>query len=229
MRLLTSTLYSLIAMSLLAACSGNMATTPSAAAPGAALPGSAAVPNAARLIADTQNRSASGHNARNLSYETVALQMNNWDTGPGPYYVTAAGPPIAEPNCGSGQVALHDDATTIGPEEKYIMVNEGTNGGNPVVAFQLLGTPYYITAVNGGDVGARAHKYGYSQLHTNNRSVGLREKFEIIQGSGYVALKSVKWKTYITAIADCGTTNTVPFHTNAEVVGTWEKFTLVPE
>lgn len=38
MRLFNSTLYSTIALSVLAGCSGNMATTPSAAVPGAALP-----------------------------------------------------------------------------------------------------------------------------------------------------------------------------------------------
>ena len=39
MRLFNSTLCSAIAMSVLAGCSGNMATTPSAAVPGAAPPG----------------------------------------------------------------------------------------------------------------------------------------------------------------------------------------------
>ena len=205
MRLFNSTLYSTIALSLLAGCSGNMATTPSAAVPGAAPPGP-----------DALNRSASGYNTQKPSSKIVAIQTSNGD------YVTAGGPPIFEPNCGSGQVALHDEARAIGPEEMFTMVNEGNN----VYAFRLFTTPYYITAVNGGGMGGPNLSYGYSQLHTNARSVSSSDVFRIVPVGPYVALETV-WNTYVSAIADCGGPDTAPFHTNAEKVGPWEKFTLV--
>ena len=205
MRLFNSTLYSTIALGLLAGCSGNMATTPSAAVPGAALAGP-----------DAMNRAASGHNTQKPSLEIVTIQTSNGQ------FVTAAAPPIAEPNCGAGQVALHDDATKIGPEEMFTMVNEGKN----VYAFRLFLTPYYITAINGGGMGGPGQSYGYSQLHTNVTSLGSLQIFKIIPVGQFVALETV-WNTYVTAIPGCGTANVVPFHTNAKVVGPWEKFTVV--
>jgi hypothetical protein len=200
-------LYSAIAISVLAGCSGNMASTPGATVSNAALPSVA-----------TQDGSGSGFNMRKLGFETVALQTVNGN------YVTAAGPPITEPNCGSGQVALHDDATRIGPDEKFTMVNEGNN----VYAFRLFQTHYYITAVNGGGMAGPNQTYGYSQLHTDATSVGPWEIFRIIRVGRYVALET-DWKTYVTAMPNCGGTNTVPFHTDATKVGPWEKFTLVSE
>jgi hypothetical protein len=206
-RLFNSTLYSTVALSLLAACSGNMATTPSATAPGAALPNP-----------DVLNHFASSNDTQKSKSVVVALKTANGD------YVTAAGLPIPEPNCGPGQVALHDDATRIGPEEKFKMVDEGNN----TYAFRLFLTPNYITAVNGGGIGGPNLAYGHSQVHTNATSVGPWEIFKIVPVGPYVALETV-WNTYITAIADCGTINTVPFHTNSKVVGPWEKFSLVSE
>jgi hypothetical protein len=206
-RLFNSTLYSTVALSLLAGCSSNMATTPSAGLAGAAL-----------SRPDAINRSVNGRSKQDASAEVVALQTSNGD------YVTAAGLPIAEPNCGSGQVALHDDATKIGPEEKFTMVNEGNN----IYAFRLFRTRYYISAVNGGGMGGPDQSYGYSQLHTDSTSGRSWEMFKIIPVGRYVALETA-WNTYVTAIADCGGTNTVPFHTNARKVGPWEKFTLVSE
>jgi hypothetical protein len=59
-------------------------------------------------------------NAKNVALAVDALQTSDGD------YVTAVGPPIAEPGCGAAQVALHDDAAIIGSQEEFTMVNEAT-------------------------------------------------------------------------------------------------------
>lgn len=112
MRLLTSTRLIPIVMVDLAACSGNTVTTPGAPVP------SATVSKAPLPSFDAQS-SASGHSIGKPGYETVALR-----TAATGNYVTAAGLSITEPNCGSGQVALHDDATKIDPREEFTLIPE---------------------------------------------------------------------------------------------------------
>lgn len=212
MRFFTSTLYATIAMGILEGCSCSMAAAPTASLPSA---------GAAR-------QTASDHPLQRQTNETVAIQTydgNYWTA------VGGGGGKHAK-NCRRNADALYDNATSVGPRETFTLVAAGSN-----YAFALQPTAsgkiYYITAVNGGGIGGPNHNRRYSQINTSATSVGPWQKFAIIQvdpsNPSQVALQAPDRKYYVTAIPGCGGNNDVPFHTNATVIGPWERFTLVPE
>lgn len=222
MRLFTSAFWTATAIGLLAGCSGNMAPTPSAAVPSVAENRAAGANNALfsganNALFSSTKPGVSRQEVQRLTNVTVALQTSNGD------YVTAAYSPIAEPNCGSGQVALHEDATKINVEEKFTLVYDPST---KKYGFKLP-SGNYITAVNGGGEGGPNMEYGYSQLHTNATTIGSWEHFKIVPVSSTQVALLTPWNTYVTAIPGCGTFNNVPFHTNATQMGVWEEFNIV--
>lgn len=154
-------------------------------------------------------------------------------------YVTAVngGGGPTEPNCGPSMVALHEDATSIGPWERFLVVYIPGNPNAPVGqqyahwAFQTSGGQY-LTAVSGGGIGGTNGAVPSSQLHTDATAPGPWEKFTAIDlGGNYIALKTPDGIHYLTAVngGGCGGANTVPFHTDATQIGPWEQFLIVKE
>jgi hypothetical protein len=211
MRFFTSTLLSTISIGLLAGCSGGMATAPSAGLPGS----------------DAQAKNI--RQAGNLM-TTVALQTIHHN------FVTAVGggDNMAQANCGPRQIALHENATTIGPYERFTMVSIATNAGGGYYAFKTSGG-YYLTAVNGGGIGGHNNRRGYSQLDTGASAIFAWEKFKIIPLDASlhpkVAIQTSDGVHYITASngGGCGSgaTNLVPFRTNSKSIGRWEQFKII--
>jgi hypothetical protein len=217
-RFISSTLLIPITIAALAGCSSGTAATPSA--------GSALANQTATASAQNLGRIFDPSNVKPGSSVEVALQTYNGD------YVTAVngGTKEKQTNCGSGQVALHENARSIGLWERFKEIPEGNN----TYAFQTSNGEDYITAVNGGGMGAPNRGRNISLLHTNATSVGPWEKFFIVSLTyPYVAIETPDQKHYVTAVngGGCGVynKNDVPFHTDATTVGSWEKFTLIPE
>ncbi len=209
MRLFTLNVLGLAAFAgFLAGCSGSTAATPKAAGPDATALGTSKIHP---LESGTK----------------VALEIS------GGYYVTAVdgGGGPKQPNCGKFQLDLHENAKSIGSWETFTLVPEGGNS----YAFEIGKGPYYITAVGGGGFGAPNGDRHYSRLHTNAKTVGAWEKFTIVYPNpsqpNEVAIQTPDGIHYVTAAdgGGCGGNNDVPFHTNAQQVGPWETFTLVPE
>jgi hypothetical protein len=211
MRFFTSILLSTISIGLLAGCSGGMAT-----APNAGLPGS---------DAQAKNLGQAG----NLS-GLVAFQTSNHD------FVTAVGggDSMVQANCGARQIALHENATTIGAYETFTMVSIPNTGEGGYYAFKTSGG-YYLTAVNGGGIGGHNNRRAYSQLDTDASTVLAWEKFRLIPLDASlhpkVAIQTSDGTHYITASngGGCGSdaTNFVPFRTNAKSIGRWERFRII--
>lgn len=217
MRLFTSILWTTVALGLLGACSGNMAT-PSAGAP-------------SDLI---QSRLGSGLPPRALpdlgNVGRVALRTING------HFVTAlgGGGGPKEPNCNPGSVALHEDATRIGPWEIFKLVLLGSSAGAPHrYAFQTSNGMNYVSAVDGGGIGGSAAAPS-SQLLTNATHIGPNEAFRIIAvgvaASNRVAIQTPDGKHYVSAAngGSCGGPDNVPFHTNAKSIGPSEEFSFIP-
>lgn len=231
MRFSTSAVWTAIAVGLLAACSGNAGVAP--VPPAAANAGASSLGLSSLGMSDRDT----GHALRGMTLlpgrnVVVALETSNNKN-----YVTAVGENLPEPNCGSGMVALHDNATSIGPDESFTPVYE-PNSGQYAFEFSNPGTGnYYITAVNGGGIGGPDGAYGSSELHTNATSVGKDEKFTIvwINHDTQVAIQTPSeiagLTTYISAFAKCGDAHIsdVPFVTYVQNVRRWQKFTLLPE
>jgi hypothetical protein len=212
MRSFTSILWTTVALGALAACSGNMAATP-----GAALPSDVTQSHTSDL-----SPQAAGVLGR------VAIRTS------GGFFVTAigGGGGPTEPNCNPGWVALHENATSIGPWETFKLVPAPTTvAGQRAYAFRTSDGDY-ITAVNGGGMGENGTNPS-SQLITNATSIGAQEEFRIIPVSaasdGKVAIQTSDGKHFVTAVngGGCGGPDSVPFHSNAKVIGPYESFTLI--
>jgi len=230
MRFSTSALWTAIAVGLLAACSGNAGVAPVPAVPNA---GASSLGLSSLGMSDRDT----GHPLGGMTLlpgrdVVVALETSNNKN-----YVTAVGENRPQPNCGSGMVALHDNATSIGPNESFTPVYE-PNSGQYAFEFSDLGIGnYYITAVNGGGIGCPNGAYASSQLYTNATSVGKDEKFTIvwINHNTQVAIQAPSeiagLTTYVSAFAKCGAAHisNVPFVTYVQNVHRWQKFTLLPE
>lgn len=211
MRVYTSILLSTISIGLLAGCSGGMATAPSAGLPGS--------------DAQAKNIRQAG-----ALMTPVALQTSNHD------FVTAVGggDNMVQANCGARQIALHENATTIGPDETFTMVTIPSTADGGYYAFKTSGG-YYLTAVNGGGIGTHNNRRGYSQLATGASTILAWEKFRIIPLDESlhpkVAIQTPDGVHYITASngGGCGSdaTNFVPFRTNAKSIGRWERFRII--
>jgi hypothetical protein len=132
-----------------------------------------------------------------------------------------------QPDCGYRSVALHDNATGIGPAERFRVTRvPGTNR----YALQTADGEY-LTAVNGGGMGGPNNARGFSQLHTDAETIGPWERFILVKlGRGEIALRTPDGDHYVSAsnTGGCGGPNDVPFHTDAETLGPWEQFTFVP-
>ena len=139
--------------------------------------------------------------------------------------VNGGGPP-PEPNCRPGVVALHEDATQIGPWERFTMVHVA---GTPRWALQTSGGQF-VSAVNGGGIGGPNGAAPFSQLHTDATTIGQWEVFHIVSlGGNVVALRTPDRHHFVTAAngGGCGGRNSVPFHTDAVQIGPWEQFRFI--
>ncbi len=211
MRFFNSILLSTISIGLLAGCSGGLATAPSAGLPGS----------------DAQAKNF--RQAGNLM-TSVALQTIHHD------FVTAVGggDSMAQPNCGPRQIALHENSTTIGPNETFTMVSIPNTGEGGYYAFKTSGG-YYLTAVNGGGIGGHNNRRNYSQVVTRASTVLNWQKFRLIPLDATlhpkVAIQTADGVHYITASngGGCGgnATNLVPFRTNSKSIGRWEQFRVI--
>jgi hypothetical protein len=213
MRFFSSILCTTVAFVVLAGCSGNMAT-PSASSPSDV----------------AQNRVTSGLSPQGLAvFGRVAIR-----TSDNFYIGTVSNNIPIEPNCTPGSIALHDDATRIGPWETFKLVPVPSAAPFPRrYALQTSNGLNYVTAVDGGGMGNANAAFPSSQLITNSDKIGPQEQFRIVPVdealSGKVAIQTPDGKHYVSAAngGGCGGPNTVPFHTNATVIGPWEEFTLV--
>ncbi len=212
MRSFTSILWTMVALGALAACSGNMAT------PGTALPSDVTQSHASDL-----SPLAVGALGR------VAIRTS------GGFFVTAigGGGGPTEPNCSPYWVALHQNATRIGPWETFKLVRVPTTvTGSREYAFQTSDGDY-ITAVNGGGIGDQNGTNPSSQLITNATRIGAQEEFRIVPvdtaDRGEVAIQTPDGKHFVTAVngGGCGGPDSVPFHSNAKAIGPNESFTLI--
>jgi len=131
-----------------------------------------------------------------------------------------------QPDCGFRAVALHDNASEIGPAERFRVTRvPGTNR----FALQTADGEF-LTAVNGGGIGGPPDARGFSQLHTNAENIGPWERFHLVKlGGGEIALRTPDGYHYVSAAntGGCGGPNDVPFHTDAETLGPWEQFAIV--
>ena len=153
----------------------------------------------------------------------------------GGFFVTAigGGGGPTEPNCSPYWVALHQNATRIGPWETFKLVRVPTTvTGSREYAFQTSDGDY-ITAVNGGGIGDQNGTNPSSQLITNATRIGAQEEFRIVPvdtaDRGEVAIQTPDGKHFVTAVngGGCGGPDSVPFHSNAKAIGPNESFTLI--
>ena len=248
MRSFTSILWAGLAFGLLAACTGNMATPGAGASSdliqnsvGTGLPPKSTDPDSRAgtglppTSTDPYSRRGTGLPPKSTNPDlgvvgVVALRTFNGD------FVTAigGGGGPKEPNCNPGAVALHDDATRIGPWETFKLVSLHSSGGpTHRYAFQTSNGKNYVTAVDGGGIGASSSGYPGSEMLTNATRIGPAEAFRIIPvgsaTSKRVAIQTPDGKHYVSAVngGGCGGPDDVPFHTNAQTIGPWEEFTLV--
>ena len=212
MRSFTTILWSTVALGALAACSGNMA------GPGSALPSDV-----------TQSGTSDQSSAALSVFGRVALRTS------GGYFVSAngGGGGIHEPSCNPGWVALQDTATHITQWETFKMIPVATTVTGPrQYAFQTWDGDY-LMAVNGGGLGDENGANPSSQLITTATRVGPQEQFKIVPVSaardGRVAIQTPDGKHFVTAAngGGCGGPDTVPFHSNARVIGSYETFALI--
>ena len=151
MRSFTTILWTTVALVALAACSGNMAT------PGAALPSNVSQSHTSDL--SPQATEVLGR---------VAIRTS------GGFFVTAigGGGGPTEPNCNPGWVALHENATRIGPWETFKLVRVPITVAGPRKYAFRTDDGSYITAVNGSSIGDQSGTNPSSQLITNSTSAG---------------------------------------------------------
>ncbi|MGA9945049.1 MAG: hypothetical protein WBE79_01495 [Candidatus Cybelea sp.] len=212
MRSFTTILWTTVALVALAACSGNMAT------PGAALPSNVSQSHTSDL--SPQATEVLGR---------VAIRTS------GGFFVTAigGGGGPTEPNCNPGWVALHENATRIGPWETFKLVHAPITVAGPRKYAFRTNDGSYITAVNGGGIGDQSGTNPSSQLITNSTSAGAQEEFTLVPVAasdlGRVAIQTPDGKHFVTAVngGGCDGPDSVPFHSNAKVIGPNEAFTLI--
>ena len=157
-----------------------------------------------------------------LDPSTAAAQVAAIQTSNGDYLTAVNGGDEGGLNCGPEQLALHTDATSVGPWELFDVTWLGSNK----FALMTSDHEHYVTAVNGGGMGSI---YDTQPIHTNATKVGPDEEFVLnfSNNNSTVTLQTADGR-YVTAAngGGCGTTNTVPIHTNATKIGPWETFTL---
>lgn len=151
--------------------------------------------------------------------EEPSLQTSNG------HFVTAVnGGGLGGPDSGPASIALHTDATSVGPWETFTCVNVGPDK----MAFQTF-TGNYVTAVDYGGIGGP--NSSASPIHTDATKAGPWEIFTIVWlPLGKCALQTEDGH-YVTAVNGGGwggqdTANKYPIHTNATAIGPWEIFTV---
>jgi hypothetical protein len=141
------------------------------------------------------------------------------------YFLSAVqGGGVGGPDSGKGLTALHTDASKASSWEFFtLVVLDATH-------FALkTADGHFVTAVNGGGIGSTP---GAQQPIVTNASVpaGSELVFRIQHTpSGTVTIKTSSGR-FLTAVnaGGFGGPNDTPIHTDATVLGPWEKFTWVP-
>ena len=144
------------------------------------------------------------------------------------HYVTAVnGGGLGGPDSGPGEVALHTDATKAGPWEMFTIV--WVNRAQCKFALKTSNNNF-VTAVNGGGIGGP--NSGQSPVHTDATVVGPWEHFTITPQADNVhaTVRTSDGRNFLTAVngGGLGGPNDVPIHTDANSIGPWEEFTLIP-
>ena len=156
--------------------------------------------------------------------EAATAATYAFQTSAGGYLSMVLGGGLGGPNTGPGSVALHTDATAVGPWETFTWIGVDPNT-NKFALLTVNGD--YITAVNGGNMGGPNDSS--SPVHTDAAVPGPWEALRILpQPNGKVAIQTATGN-YLTAVmgGGYGGPNIVPIHTDATAVGPWETFTLV--
>ncbi len=139
---------------------------------------------------------------------------------------------LGGPDSGVTLVAIHTDATAAGSWEIFkLILQAGSQNVGPGMNFalQTASGRNYVTAINGGDIGGPND--GTCPIHTDAANQGQWETVTL-QVDDTVNPPTVRILTangnYLTAVngGGVGGPNTQPIHTDATVVGDWEKFTL---
>jgi C1A family cysteine protease len=151
------------------------------------------------------------------SMATVALKTIN-----GHYITVVNGGGLGGPNTGPNAVALHTDATKVGPWETFkVEWVDSTHFALKTV------NGNYLTAVNGGGIGGPNNMS--SPVHTDASTAGPWEKLTLDYNpmTKTATLRTLNGQ-YLTAVngGGFGGPNNVPIHTDATRLGPWETFTL---
>jgi hypothetical protein len=145
-------------------------------------------------------------------------------TPAGGYLSMVYGGGLGGPNSGPGSVALHTDATAIGPWEEFTWVWVDQSTGKFALKTVNGNT---VTAVNGGNMGGPND--ATSPVHTDAGGPYSWESLKVVPlADGKVAIQTASGN-YLTAVngGGYGGPNNVPIHTDATWIGAWETFTLV--
>lgn len=143
-------------------------------------------------------------------------------TASGNYLTMVNGGGLGGPNSGPGAVALHTDATKVGPWEIFQL--EWIDGEHFAIR-TFNGN--YLTAVNAGGIGGPNNRT--CPVHTDAVASGPWERLYL---SYNPRTKQATLQTadghYLTAVngGGVGGPNTTPIHTDATAIGPWEKFSI---
>jgi hypothetical protein len=140
----------------------------------------------------------------------------------GNYLTMVNGGGLGGPNSGPGAVALHTDATRVGPWEVFQL--EWIDADHFAIK-TINGN--YLTAVNGGGVGGP--NSASCPVHTDATASGSWERLYLSYNhkTGQATIQTADGH-YLTAVngGGGGGPNTTPVHSDAIAIGPWEKFTL---
>lgn len=150
---------------------------------------------------------------------TIPISLRTCD---GHYVTVVNGGGLGGPNTGTNAVALHTDATKVGPWETFeiVWINP-THFGIKTV------NGNYVTAVNGGGIGGPNDNT--SPIHTDASNSGPWERLLLnYDFSSARATFQILNGQFLTAVngGGFGGPNNVPIHTDATALGPWETFTL---
>jgi hypothetical protein len=143
-------------------------------------------------------------------------------TATGNYLTMVNSGGLGGPNTGPGAVALHTDATEVGPWEVFSL--EWVDADH--FALRTI-NGNYLTAVKGGGVGGPNN--GSCPVHTDAKASGPWEKLYLNYNhkTGQATLQTADGH-YLTAVNGGGVpgSDAQPIHSDATALGPWEKFTL---
>ncbi len=150
---------------------------------------------------------------------TIPISLRTCD---GHYVTVVNGGGLGGANNGPGAVALHTDATKVGPWETFEIVwIDPTHFGIKTV------NGNFVTAINGGGIGGPNDNT--SPIHTDATNSGPRESLLLNYdfSSARATFRTLNGH-FLTAVngGGFGGPNNVPIHTDATALGPWETFTL---